>query len=123
MGFRDDLNAFSAKVEHVEQSVFEAVADRAYESITVGSAMTGAPGQPVDTGALIASFVQEWPDDNTALIQTDLVYAPIIEDGIRSGRPITIRSAVGGTHSLALTVAGFGNIVEQTVAEMSEGGS
>ena len=77
-----------------------------------GSSITGAPGQPVDTGALRASFVDDFVSPTSWRIQTNIEYAPAIEDGIGAHGPITLRSKVGGHHSVKKTVAGWERIVD-----------
>ena len=124
MGFADDVRAFNRKIETQERDIFTGVVDLAHESIVEGSQVTGAPGQPVDTGALKASWVKSYPSKDEAVISTNLVYAPIIEDGERrigsdayyatkeGTQKLYLRSEVGGFHSVALTLAGFDKIVE-----------
>lgn len=85
------------------------VANHCYRSITVGSPITGAPGQPVDTGALLESWRKiSQKDRHRILIVSNLIYAPIIEDNWRGA---TLRSAVGGFHSVKITKAAFNLIV------------
>lgn len=84
----------------------------AWRSIVVGSAITGAPGQPVDTGALKASWMIEWAGSWVATITSTLIYAALIEAGIGRFGPLTLRSRVGGFHSLALTAAGWQRLVD-----------
>ncbi|HXG70336.1 MAG TPA: hypothetical protein VNJ04_06940 [Gemmatimonadaceae bacterium] len=95
------------------------VVEKAHESIQTGSPITGAPGQPVDTGALRASWQVEYPAANEALISTNLEYAQPIEDGIGKHGPLQLRSAVGGWHSLKMTVAGFQRIVNHVTREVA----
>ena len=45
--FADLLREFAAKVERRTQTVFLNTVSAAHESITIGSAVTGSPGQPV----------------------------------------------------------------------------
>lgn len=103
--------------------LFIGVATEAKRSIQTGSELTGAPGQPVGQygpgyhpgevgGTLRDSWELGFPDADTATISTNIVYAEGIEDLIGPHGPITIRSSVGGGHSVALTVAGLPNIVE-----------
>ena len=95
--------------------VFTQVAQEAQRSIVEGSEITGAPGQPVDTGHLKGSWQLVFDSPNTAIIGTNVVYAESIEDGLSSahgGTPMTLRSTTGGFHSVALTVAGFNRIVD-----------
>lgn len=128
MGFRDDVHAFAIEVEAADKAIFVETAVLAHESIVNGSPLTGSPGQPVDTGALKASWHLELGEDE-ASITTPIAYAPIIEDGLRSAydpsgdappRPRTkggvrthIKSTVGGHQSVALTVAGIDRLIEE----------
>lgn len=50
-----------------------------------------------------------------ALVATKLEYAPAIEDGIGPHGPMSLRSAVGGFHSVKITVAGAQRIVDEAV--------
>ena len=94
----------------------------AKSSIVEGSALTGSPGQPVDTGALKASWQTEFPDANTAIISTSLVYAPMNETGVRpDGGAYKQKSAQGGRWSCALTIAGIQNIVDAVATRLAEG--
>lgn len=106
--FDDALKRFAVKVETQSQAVFVNVASAVQHSITDGSAVTGAPGQPVDTGNLKASWHLEFETPTSALISTNVEYAPIIEYNERGA---TLRSKVGGFHSVALTRAGLPLIV------------
>jgi len=120
MGFSDDLRAFSLKVDTVARDVFVNTVTATAESITDGSALTGSPGQPVDTGALKASWQTVFESPVSAVVGTNMVYAPLIEDGIsRHGTPIQFKSAVGGAHSVALTVLNFDRIVANEAAKVA----
>ena len=106
--FQKDLQRFQRNLEQRNQTRFVRVVDAVHRSIVHGSPVTGAPGQPVDTGALRASWRVAFPSPMAAEIQTELEYAPIIEDNVRGA---TLRSAVGGFHSVKYTVAGFDRLV------------
>lgn len=112
MSFASDVRAWTLKVETRTQDVFVNTASAALESIRSGSAVTGAPGQPVDTGNLKGSWNLTMESPTTALIQTNVAYAPAIEDGVGPHGPLTLRSTVGGFHSVALTRAGLPRIVD-----------
>lgn len=130
MSFRDEMREYAATVETDSYALFANICSATHASIQVGSAITGAPGQPVDTGALRASWELDLAGDS-ALISTGLLYAPDIEDGMRTARSgnvtgqtqqrLTLRSPVGGFHSVALTIAGFSALVDDEVAK--SGGS
>ena len=122
MSFSDDLNKFTVKVEARTKDVFVQTAAHAHRSIQTGSATTGAPGQPVDTGNLKASWQLNFVAPLVAEITTNVEYARSIEDGIsyaHGGTPLTLRSAVGGFHSVAQTIAGINNIVEEETRKVA----
>ena len=116
MTFSDDLLRFVTTVRDNNRAVYVGVATGAHESITVGSPITGAPGQPVDTGNLRSSFTLDIGVDE-ATISTNVAYAPLIEEGIAaSGKPISFKSAVGGAHSVKQTIAGANALQEHVRA-------
>ena len=119
MGFANDLARFAAEVDRRARDVHNGVADGAYESIVNGSPLTGAPGQPVDTGNLRARWQNIVAGPLTREIVTNTVYAPTIEDGARVGRALTLRSQVGGFHSVKLTIAAWRRLVEAVTREVS----
>ena len=63
MSFGSDLTLFAQKVEGRQRALFVGCVNAVQESIVDGSAVTGAPGQPVDTGNLRASWQQRYPDE------------------------------------------------------------
>lgn len=94
----------------------------AADSIQFGSELTGSRGQPVQSGQLRGSVQTEIDESGLRArigVGQGLPYARGIEDGIdpRTGRPLTLRSEVGGFHSVALTVAGMPNIIAAAAAE------
>jgi hypothetical protein len=119
MSLTDDFARFAVKVKTRTQSTFLGVATKAHQSITVGHPATGAPGQPVDIGNLVNSWTLSFELGRTATISTNVAYAPPIEDGIAaSGKPIQFRSAVGGAHSVKLTVANADALQAEALAEL-----
>lgn len=117
--FGEQVRQFGLKVEAATVEHFAAIAAATHDSIVNGSPVTGAPGQPVDTGALRASWTLAFPDPWQAVITTPLVYAPSIEDGVsyaHGGKPLTLRSQVGGWHSVKQTVLNFDRLAAVTVA-------
>lgn len=113
MSFESDVRAFADKVRQRSLDIVTETSLEVQRSIKFGSELTGAPGQPVDTGNLRESFILERTGPLTAQVTSNVVYGPIIEEGISdSGTPITFKSAVGGAHSIALTRAGWQNIVD-----------
>jgi hypothetical protein len=119
--FKDQTQAFSVKVFRMERDVFHGVTEEVQRSLVEGSEITGAAGQPVDTGTLKASFTPQFIDANTWQTSTHLKYATSIEDGVsyaHGGRPMTLRSATGGFHSAKQTRVGFPRIVEWVVQKV-----
>lgn len=114
MAFADDLNGFTRKVNARNRAIFIAITVAIYASVVFGSAITGSPGQPVDTGALRASWIGEFVSAYEWTLTTNIEYAPIIEYNLRGA---TLRSAVGGFHSVSLTALGFERIVEHVTAQ------
>lgn len=111
MTFDGQLKTFSETCFFRTREAFVETAQECLTSIQSGSAITAAPGQPVQTGALRASWQLTFPSESTALISTNIPYAPYIEDGMNTRGEFTLRSTVGGFHSVALTRAGFYRIV------------
>lgn len=116
MSFESDLAAFFAKTRYKTQAVFVNTAAAVKDSIVNGSAITGAPGQPVDTSNLKNSWQLMFVGATAALIATNVEYAQVIEDNVRGA---TLRSKVGGFHSVKLTVAGFDRLVDAEVAKVA----
>lgn len=112
MTFSDDLRKFALTAEERTNGVFAGVVSEVQRSVVEGSAITGSPGQPVDTGALRASWQTSFPSDHTALVSTNLEYAQAIEDGVGPHGPLKLRSPVGGFHSVAATINAHGKTVE-----------
>lgn len=119
MTFSADIDRFLAKLEQQRRDLFVGVATETLRSIQEGSPLTGAPGQPVDTGHLRASWQLLFEGPTVALIQTNVVYAPGIEDAVGPHGPIQLRSQVGGFHSVKMTRAGFQRIVAAVAQEVT----
>lgn len=116
--FEESIRAFALELEGKADAAFLGIVAAVHESITVGSPVTGAPGQPVDTGALRNSWQIENIAPGQARISTNLPYAEPIEDGVGAHGPLTLRSAVGGFHSVKMTVAGFPALVDKVVRDL-----
>lgn len=121
MSFSDDLKRFTVKLDTTERDIFTGVVDLALVSIQDGSEITGSPGQPVDTGELKTSWGKWYESDNVAHIDTNINYAPYIEQGGNSRGPFTLRSSVGGFNSVEWTLAGFDLIVGHVTEEVKAG--
>lgn len=118
------MGAFAAALQDFERQyerrmeVFHLIrATETQRSVQEGSSLTGAPGQPVDEGTLRGSFILEHIRRLLSQITTGLEYAPGIEEGIGPHGPITLRSAVGGFHSVGLTILGNQRIVDYSMRE------
>lgn len=121
MGFADDLKEFQRVTINATHEVFVNSASGCHSSVVNGDARTGAPGSPVRSGLLKSSWQLQFSSPNEAEISTNVEYARSIEDGIsyaHGGTPLTLRSEVGGFHSVALTVANFDRIVESEAAKI-----
>lgn len=112
MSFESDIRSFGLKVQTRLKDVVTESGIEVQRSLVEGSELTGAPGQPVDTGNLKSSFIAERLSDYEWQITTNVEYAPEIEENLRGA---TLRSKVGGFHSKALTEAGFPRIVDVSV--------
>jgi hypothetical protein len=72
----------------------------------------------VSTGNLKASWQLTFESPDAALISSNVEYAEIIEDNIRGA---TLRSKVGGFHSVKLTIAGWQRLVEDETRKLTGG--
>jgi hypothetical protein len=112
MSFPGQLHHFSLLCQTRNHDTFVRSVELTHQSVQIGSPITAAPGQPVDTGNLRASWQVQYHSESEAEISTNVAYAPPIEDGVGKYGPLKLRSAVGGFHSVKLTVAGFPRIVD-----------
>lgn len=116
MSFRDEFRAQrEQKVTVPTREVLVDVAAAMHDSIVNGSSVTGAPGQPVDTGNLKASWQLESVSPESARITTNVAYARVIEDGVGRHGPLTLRSTVGGFHSVEKTVDGVPALIQRAI--------
>tara|TARA_B100000749_G_scaffold257729_1_gene227314 strand:+ start:128 stop:532 length:405 start_codon:yes stop_codon:yes gene_type:complete len=107
--FARRLKSFGKMSEERLHLVFLRSAREAFKSIKFGSAITGAPGQPVKTGKLINSWrMSGRAREGSITIETDVKYAPLLEDNFRGA---TLRSKVGGFHSVKITRMNYRLIV------------
>jgi hypothetical protein len=119
--FGDQLKTFTVRTtKRLTEDVFPHVVLEAKRSIVFGSEITGAPGQPVDTGALRNSWQHEFEGPLLAHVTTNLEYAEPIEEGIGPHGALTLRSEVGGFHSVKQTIAAFPRIVDVCVARTEQ---
>lgn len=104
----------------MDRALVPAMGAAVYESVVLGSPITGAPGQVVadeNGGNLRASYQLTFPEVDKALIATKSVYAEQNEDGIArpGGGPYIQRSAIGGRWSIALTRMNFQRLLDSVV--------
>lgn len=118
MSARDDMQRVVIKVRTRSRALLDGCALAAHTEYKVGGPITGAPGQPVDKGALRNSIQLEKISDDAWQSSTTLPYATAIEDGVGPHGPLTLRSSVGGFHSRKLVVTGFQNIVTHVRSEL-----
>lgn len=109
-GFNRGLEKFIEIVFEREERLFGQVQRHIERSIREGSEVTGAPGQPVKTGRLLGSWKRFGTlASRDVVFASALVYAPIIEDNWRQA---TLRSKVGGFHSVKITKMNYRWIVK-----------
>lgn len=132
MTFAKDVLRFVTKVKATNRAVYVSTATKAHESIVRGSTVTGSPGQPVDTGFLRSSWTLAI-GPTEARIQTNVAYAPVIEYNDRSQynaqgempnevQGVTrqsVKSTVGGHHSVRLTIAGASALQAEALREQT----
>lgn len=122
MTIAGDLGRFRERAIRRERAVFHESVFSAHRSIVQGSSLTGAPGQPVQSGALRQSWQISILSPTASRIGSNKKYARSIEDGVsyaHGGRPLAIRSKVGGTHSVQRTAANFDRVVADANARVS----
>lgn len=133
MTFARDVLRFVTQTKAVTREVYVSLATKAHASIKEGSTVTGSPGQPVDSGFLRDSWILSL-GPTEARIQTNVAYAPVIEYNDRSqyndqgrmppesvdgvGRR-SVKSTVGGHHSVRLTIAGASALQAEAVREQT----
>lgn len=117
MSFAADVKRFVIKVRSRTPAMMIAVATKAHRSIKEGDPTIGSPGQPVQTGNLRNSWILNVQPTH-ADITTTVAYARAIEDGVGRFGPLTLRSTVGGFHSVKATIAGASSLQSQALREM-----
>jgi hypothetical protein len=122
MAFRDGVGVFTARVRNTGRVVFTILKTETQAAVTVGNPRSGSPGQPVQSGRLRASFIPEDVNERTWQTTTNLPYARAIEDGVGPHGPLTLRSPVGGFHSIKLLRLNWSNVVAYAVAQAKGGG-
>ena len=100
--------------EEREALLYGRIVDHVERSIRFGSGVTGAPGQPVKTGALRDSFIEE--GSRAARLVTISSTLPYAHDRENNFRHATQRSSVGGSHSVKITRLNWRLIVAHELA-------
>jgi hypothetical protein len=144
MTYAEDIRRWVVSAQGRTRDVVTASALKVHESVVAGSALTGAPGQPVDTGYLRSSFVLAFDTDptypptpeRTTSNRTDAAPPPPAPPQGAVGKALSAsittnveyaphieegvratRSAVGGPGSVKLTRAAWGRIVDAAAKE------
>ena len=115
MSNESELDKLVRVIEQRSQDVFLGSVMGARDSVVEGSAITGAPGQPVDTGNLRASWQLTLQPKGPAFLTTNVDYAPAVEDGVGPHGPMRLKSAVGGFHSVKMTRINWPQLVDSVV--------
>ena len=109
--FSNALDRFGADAEQRVLDTITFAREEVERSVREGSELTGAPGQPVDTSNLRNSWAWVRESFLVDVLQTNVEYAPFIEDGGNDLAAFTLRSEVGGFHSVKLTISAWDDIV------------
>jgi hypothetical protein len=115
MSFADQLEAHLRNIERRKKALFVNVVSHVEGSIKRGSAVTGAPGQPVDTANLLNSWQTEFPQRWIAETTTNCVYAQPVEDNERG---VTFKNH--GAHSVKLTRVAWPVLVEYELRKLDD---
>jgi hypothetical protein len=120
----DFLRDLPPRAQAIAMDIFPEVAQEAHRSVQEGSQITGAPGQPVDTGNLRASWQLEFPSPTRARISTNVEYAEAVEDGVGPHGAVLYgaKNGTGGSHSVKLTILGL-QAIANTVASRRAAGA
>lgn len=112
-GWDAGLDRFAQKLEAFDVALLPEVGELMYESIVHGSALTGAPGQPVESGDLKMSWQISYPTETSVMVGSANEYALQNEVGVKhGGGPYRQRSARGGRFSVRMTAAAMQRIVD-----------
>lgn len=119
--FKRQLKRLPQLIKKREERLYMYMMDEIEMSIKYGSNVTGAPGQPVQTGNLLNSWKRKGSARRRDYrLVSNLVYAPIIEDNFRGAQ---LRSPVGGFHSVKITFLNLRYIaaeqIDRVVAEIN----
>ena len=108
--FQQQLKGWAIRLSAKQQSVFVGIVTEAARSIVEGSELTGAMGQPVDTGNLRASWITRFLSPQEALISTNVEYAPYVEDNVnnvvfKNHGPHSVKQTIGGMPRIQAAIA------------------
>jgi hypothetical protein len=125
MSAEEDMRRIGGNVTAMTEDVFAQFVVEVHRSIVFGSELTGAPGQPVDTGNLRNSWEYEFDSPSHAFVTTPVEYGQAVEDGIGPHGPVVYgaggggRSTTGGSHSVILTEAAAQRIADVVTARVA----
>lgn len=110
--FARGLRRFGDLMIERETRLYRAAVDHVERSIKDGSAVTGAPGQPIQSGNLYRAWHRAGSlgAQNVAIV-CDVIMAPYAGKIEHRTGGITIRSSVGGAHSIKITRLNFPLII------------
>jgi len=116
VSFKVSLDSWVNEIQGQGAELIQRVNNHVERSLRFGSHVTGAPGQPVKTRFLLESYIRGG-SLATGVISHSFTapYASIIEHNARGA---TLRSKVGGWHSVKLTRLGFNRIVDYEATKM-----
>lgn len=83
MSFASELQAAGAEIRRRQAAIYFGVLSEMERSVTEGSEITGAPGQPVDTATLLNSWTNVQIEQWLNRVATNVGYAAAIEAGDR----------------------------------------
>lgn len=117
-----DFDRVMRKLRRKTTTLGDLLAEEVLVSIRDGSTVTGAPGQPVASGALKKSW-KKTRRGHIYRIGSTLFYAPYAEEGMTpKGGAFVQRSAVGGPHSVKLTRAGIQKLADNILLILTKAG-
>jgi len=118
--FGKRVKNWTLEIERGMNDLHVNASEKVRDSVVWGSDLTGAPGQPVDTGFLRNDWAANFRflAKLHARLHTIAAYARGIEEGEGPSGALTLRSEVGGFHSVKMTVAGWKNIVRAAKREV-----
>lgn len=121
MSIKDDLNRHRVNTKKAANGAFVTATETVHLSIVDGHPITGALGQPIQSGDLRNSFDPSFLSRYLWRDVTNLIYAQYIEEGIRRqhwknpGEPLIKRSIKGGFHSVKMTRSAWQRIVDDAI--------